>query len=324
MQFQNNAQKPGEQFGGNPMAEMLFADNASESNLRHNAGRFEYGAPVGREIVGLKTVGGRCVGCESAPVAVLPELLTDLVFYLRWMMSDTVRLLATLSGSAPSAAERKYAFQLLSAMGFSFLPEFKDMESKILTMDFPSFWDRSAMQGIQIAATGSGLELDPRLKGKNWFASITLGPEDVALFQTLFDQTHRKKYTRDRKHGEVPDFMTVVEVRRCQNLQNWAEYAEAKKALEAELGDDGPTSSGGFDWSDCKFDGALPESDPRFQLDAATNERFLFHGTSAEAADFITQGDFRIDKAGSNAGTLYGRGVYLAESCSKSRRAAAG
>ena len=46
--------------------------------------------------------------------------------------------------------------------------------------------------------------------------------------------------------------------------------------------------------------------------------RFLFHGTSAEAADFITQGDFRIDKAGSNAGTLYGRGVYLAESCSKS------
>merc|ERR1712032_426919 len=39
---------------------------------------------------------------------------------------------------------------------------------------------------------------------------------------------------------------------------------------------------------------------------------------SALAAGLITKGDFRIDKAGSNAGTLYGRGIYLAESCAKS------
>lgn len=45
---------------------------------------------------------------------------------------------------------------------------------------------------------------------------------------------------------------------------------------------------------------------------------WLFHGTSTEAATLITRGDFLVDKAGSNAGTLYGRGIYLAESCSKS------
>lgn len=53
-------------------------------------------------------------------------------------------------------------------------------------------------------------------------------------------------------------------------------------------------------------------------LDADTNSVWLFHGTNDEAAGFITMGDFLVDKAGSNAGTLYGRGVYLAESCSKS------
>ena len=52
--------------------------------------------------------------------------------------------------------------------------------------------------------------------------------------------------------------------------------------------------------------------------DKDSNTVWLFHGTSSEAAELITRGDFLVDKAGSNAGTLYGRGIYLAESCSKS------
>jgi len=53
-------------------------------------------------------------------------------------------------------------------------------------------------------------------------------------------------------------------------------------------------------------------------LDEETNTVWLFHGTNDQAAEQITRGDFLVDKAGSNAGTLYGRGIYLAESCSKS------
>ena len=52
--------------------------------------------------------------------------------------------------------------------------------------------------------------------------------------------------------------------------------------------------------------------------DPETNTVWLFHGTNDEAAELITRGDFLVDKAGSNAGTLYGRGIYMAESCSKS------
>lgn len=54
------------------------------------------------------------------------------------------------------------------------------------------------------------------------------------------------------------------------------------------------------------------------ESDRDSNTVWLFHGTSTEAAALITRGDFLVDKAGSNAGTLYGRGIYLAESCSKS------
>merc|ERR1740121_3279886 len=51
---------------------------------------------------------------------------------------------------------------------------------------------------------------------------------------------------------------------------------------------------------------------------AEVNEVFLFHGTKKQAAEKITTGDVRVNLAGSNAGTLYGRGVYFAESSAKS------
>lgn len=53
-------------------------------------------------------------------------------------------------------------------------------------------------------------------------------------------------------------------------------------------------------------------------LRADINEHYLFHGTNEYAAESIVQQAFKLSKAGSNAGTLYGRGIYLAESCCKS------
>jgi len=51
--------------------------------------------------------------------------------------------------------------------------------------------------------------------------------------------------------------------------------------------------------------------------ETVANEVWLFHGTRSIAAEKITAEDFRIDLAGTSAGSLYGRGVYLAENCSK-------
>eukprot|EP00927_Polykrikos_kofoidii_P077970 TRINITY_DN74851_c0_g1_i1.p1 TRINITY_DN74851_c0_g1~~TRINITY_DN74851_c0_g1_i1.p1 ORF type:complete len:1591 (-),score=283.88 TRINITY_DN74851_c0_g1_i1:245-4540(-) len=50
---------------------------------------------------------------------------------------------------------------------------------------------------------------------------------------------------------------------------------------------------------------------------APSNECYLFHGTFVRAALNIAQNNFRIDLAGSHVGTMYGRGAYFCECCSK-------
>eukprot|EP00972_Heterocapsa_arctica_P052178 7674089-Heterocapsa_arctica.AAC.1 len=47
------------------------------------------------------------------------------------------------------------------------------------------------------------------------------------------------------------------------------------------------------------------------------NEVLLFHGTNPEAARQITTKNFRLNLAGSNMGSLYGRGVYMCENSTK-------
>merc|ERR1712183_796781 len=57
----------------------------------------------------------------------------------------------------------------------------------------------------------------------------------------------------------------------------------------------------------------------RQHLRSYCNEWLLFHGTSRQAAESILSGagDFVISLAGSATGTLYGKGIYFAESITK-------
>merc|ERR1712187_554211 len=52
-------------------------------------------------------------------------------------------------------------------------------------------------------------------------------------------------------------------------------------------------------------------------LNASLNEFLMFHGTNPTAAASICENDFQLDRAGSNAGTLYGRGLYFGERSTK-------
>merc|ERR1719440_2074400 len=47
------------------------------------------------------------------------------------------------------------------------------------------------------------------------------------------------------------------------------------------------------------------------------NEWYLFHGTNPAAAKAICTSDFKVSRAGKNTGTLYGKGLYFAESITK-------
>jgi hypothetical protein len=196
----------------------------------------------------------------------------------------------------------------------------------------PNYWNRSSLIP-KLANAGCGLslrksenyyrfalgmehqsEIKDNYLAYNMFCTQGLQQAELSDFQKLFDASFRKKYTRDRKDGGVPDRLLITRGHRCQNVQNWIEYSRRRWQIKEELNakKDLPIRI-----DNLKTASVLPEQD-QYRLDSDAHEEFLFHGTNDTAAAGITNGDFLVNLAGSNAGTLYGRGVYLAESVSKS------
>merc|ERR1712079_495348 len=62
---------------------------------------------------------------------------------------------------------------------------------------------------------------------------------------------------------------------------------------------------------------------PQEPVDKAINEAWLWHGTSEAGAAGITDTDFDLVRAGTATGSLFGRGLYFAESCMKADEYAA-
>jgi len=191
-------------------------------------------------------------------------------------------------------------------------PEVIAAESRLReSLKLPADWDMKAFC--------AGRRLEGGLGGRKASAVVAFQPqppEVVKAMQSVLDGTYRKVYTRDRRGAPIPDRFVVKEVHRVLNDQVWREYAtcregvrEACTAEKAELPDGSQTVN------HLKQNGslsALPSLDP------VVNEHWLFHGTTAEAAKGIAENDFRLDMSGSNAGTLYGKGIYLAENATKS------
>lgn len=155
--------------------------------------------------------------------------------------------------------------------------------------------------------------------------------ETKSHFQALLDMTHRKVYTRDRMGEPVPHKLELVSVRAVANDEIWGDYMARREQIRLELESD----SSAFQVFPVETTNTIPEFDPKATdtpaeviadalsrdwapLQPEVNEVFLFHGTSEMAADAITTADFKVNLAGCNAGTLYGRGLYFAENASKS------
>jgi len=144
-------------------------------------------------------------------------------------------------------------------------------------------------------------------------------PASLAFFQELLNRTFKRIYTRDRRGLPVPNSLKLVGVTYVANDQNWAEYNKRREEIKKERPNckwlsmtHKPITTKAIEDLGDSFGWELPK------LDSSLNEAWLWHGTSAAGAEGITSEDFCVDLAGSNAGTLYGRGVYLAEACSKS------
>jgi len=140
-------------------------------------------------------------------------------------------------------------------------------------------------------------------------------PEVVKAMQSVLDGTYRKVYTRDRRGAPIPDRFVVKDVHRVLNDQVWREYCDTREKIRSKLNGEKPSLPDGSHTVNVLQKGGLGALPP---LDSEVNEHWLFHGTTAEAATGIAENDFRLDLSGSNAGTLYGKGIYLAENATKS------
>ena len=112
----------------------------------------------------------------------------------------------------------------------------------------------------------------------------------------------------------MPAEYRVRRVIRVESLRLWSRYGKRREELVAQRAGeelqriDPPPRS-------LPVVARYPEAfEP---LDTSINEAYALHGTSVRAALRIAQEHYRLDLAGSGAGTMYGMGTYLAECCTK-------
>jgi len=115
----------------------------------------------------------------------------------------------------------------------------------------------------------------------------------------------------------VPRGFSLCSAARNENSKAWRKYTIHKALLQQEK--DLKREAGEADYplfNDVRSTAVWSKFDSDV-LDENVNEWYLFHGTSASAAINICRSDFKMRLAGSNTGTLYGKGTYLAESITK-------
>jgi len=158
-------------------------------------------------------------------------------------------------------------------------------------------------------------------QNQNWrdeaFNMLVPCPSLVSSFQDLVDGTYKKVVTRDRRSGQLPERLRVTNVMRIENRDLWAQYCAGREGVKAKrrhravalekLTKAGPAQTM-----------ALASSDLKQDIDRDINEVLLWHGTSPNGAMGIKNEGFRMSKAGTNAGSMFGPGIYLAENSTKS------
>mmetsp|Transcript_83947 Transcript_83947/g.271263 ORF Transcript_83947/g.271263 Transcript_83947/m.271263 type:complete len:894 (+) Transcript_83947:111-2792(+) len=178
---------------------------------------------------------------------------------------------------------------------------------------------RSAAAARLLRVVPSGWNVSVMLSGNNGpvrrVVKAELSDELVQVIQHVVDHAFICKRTRDRRGQEVPVRLQVQKVVSVQNVAAWMNYSEARTRIRG-AGSATPTSAymalePEVLTATSGFSGSLG------WLDEAANEHWLFHGTRVSSAQYITDGEFRMDLAGTHRGTLYGRAVYLAECSSK-------
>lgn len=155
--------------------------------------------------------------------------------------------------------------------------------------------------------------------------------------QSLVDNTltgwgwyGRRTRTQDRQQlvkkgvseslARVPAKLTVELIQQVENAANFLNYKEKKNKLREARRGGWPEG-----WTDKKYvgpQGPVAKAQTAIYtineaLDEEVNEVYLFHGCTPFAAGKIAEENFDLAMVGKSTGTLFGRGVYFAESSLK-------
>eukprot|EP00435_Cladocopium_sp_Y103_P007196 s1042_g2.t1 len=186
-------------------------------------------------------------------------------------------------------------------------------------------------------------------KPEQWKHVRYFSPKEMANLMGFPDDWwlpgHLKCRTQWRLIGNSVNVAVVEEVLHVDNADNYLRYAAKRQKIRKDLENKAlsgteilpPASSAPASGKSAhiktheislkdKNGGPRRHSWPRHGLvfhpeepiDFDLQESWLWHGTRKEGVEGITSSDFDIKRAGSAAGTMFGRGLYFAESCMKS------
>ena len=159
--------------------------------------------------------------------------------------------------------------------------------------------------------------------------------EHMEVFQELVNYTYRQIPTQDRlcptgEHGKTrggcpcvqpggePGLPTGYQIKRVIRVENSAmftRYVDRCDQIKRSRSSCEPPNPEIFTRAAMKASSGL--TDVLCDVDDSINEVYLWHGTQVRTGLAIAQTDFSLNFAGSGAGTMYGKGLYFSESCTK-------
>lgn len=153
-------------------------------------------------------------------------------------------------------------------------------------------------------------------KGGDFQSLEPVEDDEKKALQELLDGTFKNVRTRDRREGvKMPSRLKVTHAHRIENSELWKKYLQGVHFTKNKRTHKCTQTSqyGGEVLTQGKTD--LPGASG---LHRSINECYLWHGTSPKGAEGISKEGLRLNFSGSHVGTMYGKGLYMAECSSKS------
>ncbi|CAE7227604.1 Parp14 [Symbiodinium natans] len=141
--------------------------------------------------------------------------------------------------------------------------------------------------------------------------------EELVMLQEVMDGTYKAVATRDRGGKPIASRFVVVQALRSENPWLWDRYAARREAVGVQL-------RSRSDGEECPVTPSTLSASLGLTLRCLhevhgnpSNEAYLLHGSNPTSALSILRTSFKMGLAGKNAGSMFGPGVYLAESSVK-------